>query len=64
MALQQMIQAGAQPITWQILMLELLRDWANEDRAAAVNEIAKQHAGVQGQAAIYFEAMVAERAGR
>ena len=64
MALQRMIQAGARPITWQILMLELLRDWASEDKAAAVNEIAKLHAGVQGQAAIYFEGMVAARAGR
>lgn len=54
MAMQRMIQAGAVPITWQVVMLELQRDWAREK---GVKEIGKQHGGAMGQAAIYVQSM-------
>lgn len=57
MAMQRMIQAGAVPITWQVVMLELQRDWAREKTASGVKEIGKQHGGAMGQAAIYVQSM-------
>jgi nicotinamidase-related amidase len=62
MAVQRMIQAGAVPITWQMLLLELQRDWARKQTAEAINEIAKAHGGAQGQAAVYFRAMIRQAA--
>ena len=58
MAMHRMIQAGAVPITWQALMLELQRDWARKKTAEAVNEVAKVHGGAEGQAALYAQRMV------
>ncbi|OHV77696.1 hydrolase [Mesorhizobium sp. ORS 3428] len=58
MAIQRMIQAGVVPITWQAMMLELQRDWARQETAGQVQEIAKQHGGAQGQAALYVQTMV------
>ena len=58
MAMQRVIQAGAVPITWQTMMLELQRDWARQETAGAVNEVAKEHGGAQGQAAIYSQKMI------
>lgn len=57
MAMQRVIQAGAVPITWQAVMLELQRDWARGETASKVKEIGKQHGGAMGQAAVYGEAM-------
>ena len=61
MALEPMIQAGAIPVTWQAVMLELQRDWARRETAGGVMEIAKLHGGAQGQAALYAETMVQAR---
>ncbi len=58
MAIQRVIQAGAVPITWQAVMLELQRDWAREKTAGEVKEVGKQHGGAMGQAAIYAESMI------
>jgi nicotinamidase-related amidase len=57
MGMSRMIQAGVRPITWQALMLELQRDWTRPT-ADAVNEIAKEHGGAEGQAALYAQTMV------
>ena len=57
MGMLRMIQAGVVPITWQALMLELQRDWTRPT-AQAVNEIAKEHGGAEGQAALYAQTMV------
>jgi nicotinamidase-related amidase len=37
--LERVVQAGAQPITWVALAVELQRDWAREDTVADVIEI-------------------------
>ncbi len=58
MAIQRVIQAGAVPMTWQAVMLELQRDWAREKTAPGVKDIGKHHGGAMGQAAIYAEAMI------
>src|SRR4051812_29158737 len=37
--LQRVVQAGAQPVTWVALAVELQRDWAREETVADVIEI-------------------------
>jgi len=36
---QRVVQAGAQPVTWVALAVELQRDWAREETVADVIEI-------------------------
>ncbi|WP_084692477.1 hydrolase [Thalassomonas actiniarum] len=57
MAVQRMIQAGAQPITWLQYMLELQRDWSRGSTYKAVTDIAKEHGGGYGLGIIYAKAM-------
>lgn len=58
MAMMRMIQAGAQPLNWQSVGLELLRDWTDEEMAAAISQIAMEHGGAQGQSMLYHQEMV------
>ena len=37
--LDRVMQAGAQPVSWVSLAVELQRDWARQDTVAAVIEI-------------------------
>ena len=37
--LERVVQAGAQPVTWVALAVELQRDWAREDTVADVIQI-------------------------
>jgi hypothetical protein len=39
MGLERVVQAGAQPVTWVALAVELQRDWAREETVADVIEI-------------------------
>ena len=48
MASMRMIQAGAVPVTWLQVMLEMQRDWARSETYEGVMEIAKEHAGAYG----------------
>ena len=48
MAVQRMVQAGAVPVTWQQVMLEWQRDWANQSTYDAVLDIARDHSGAYG----------------
>lgn len=57
MAMQRMIQAGAQPITWMQYMLELQRDWARGETYDVVTGIAKEHGGGYGLGIIYAKEM-------
>jgi nicotinamidase-related amidase len=57
MAVQRMIQAGAQPITWMQYMLELQRDWARGETYEVVTGIAKQHGGGYGLGILYAKDM-------
>lgn len=48
MAVQRMIQAGAVPMNWLQVLLELQRDWARSETYYGVLDIAKSHAGAYG----------------
>lgn len=64
MAVQRMVQAGAQPVTWLQYMLELQRDWARGATYAAVMNIAKEHAGGYGLGVFYAEKMFNAKEGK
>ncbi|WP_417618629.1 hydrolase [Oceanisphaera sp.] len=57
-AMQRMIQAGVIPVTWQQVLLEWQRDWANRDTYDAVMEIVKEHSGAYGMGVDYAYTMV------
>lgn len=62
MAVQRMLAAGVQPITWMQYLLELQRDWARTETYQGVAEIASQHAGGYGLGMIYAGAMLRQAA--
>jgi nicotinamidase-related amidase len=57
MAMARLIQAGAQPLTWLAVLVELQRDWARKDTYDAVSALAKEHGGAYGIGIIYAHAM-------
>lgn len=56
-AMQRLTQAGATPINWVALMLEWQGDWAKQDTAKGVVQIAKEHGASWGLGARYAEEM-------
>ena len=64
MAVQRMVQAGAQPMTWIQYLLELQRDWARGETYGAVMGIVKEHAGGYGLGVIYAEKMFGGKEGK
>jgi nicotinamidase-related amidase len=52
-AIQQLIQAGAKPRTWQQLLFAWQRDWACLDTAEAVRDIIRGHGSAFPPSAIY-----------
>lgn len=58
MALQRIVQAGAVPVTWQQVLLELQRDWARKETYDAVIDIVKEHSGAYGMGVEYAYTMV------
>ncbi len=48
MATMRMVQAGAVPVTWLQVLLEMQRDWARTGTYEGVMEIAREHAGAYG----------------
>lgn len=58
MAVQMMIQAGAQPRTWQQVLLEFQRDWARKETYDDVMELVKEHSGAYGMGVDYAYTMV------
>jgi len=62
MAMQRVIQAGAVPVTWLQVMLELQRDWARTKTYDAVMAVAKEHGGPYGVGIQYAKAMLGEHA--
>ena len=64
MAVQRMIQAGAQPMTSLQYMLELQRDWARPATYDAVNDIAKEHGGGYGLGLKYAKEMFKAKEGK
>ncbi|MFD7448687.1 hydrolase [Kitasatospora sp. NPDC059827] len=61
-AIQRMTQAGAVPVTWVQVLLELQRDWARTETYGAVMEIVKEHAGAYGLGVVYAQAVIGEHA--
>lgn len=64
MAVQRMIQAGAQPMTSLQYLLELQRDWARPATYDAVNDIAKEHGGGYGLGLKYAKEMFNAQEGK
>ncbi|MGW3496563.1 hydrolase [Streptomyces sp. NPDC001020] len=57
-AVQRMIQAGAVPVTWVQVLLELQRDWARTETYAAVTDVVKEHGGTYGLGLVYAQAVI------
>jgi len=57
-AMARMIQAGVVPVTWQQVMLEWQRDWANRATYDAVMAIVRDHSGAYGMGVDYAYTMV------
>jgi len=57
LVIQQLIQAGARPRTWQQVMFGWQRDWACRDTVEAVREIINCHGGAFPQSLIYAESL-------
>lgn len=52
-AIQRMTHAGAYPVTWVQVMLELQRDWARTETYLPVRNVASEHAGSYGVGLAY-----------
>ena len=58
-AVRHILQAGAAPVTWLRVMLELQRVWARQETAMEVQRVAAEHAGAYGQGMRYVIEMFA-----
>ena len=63
-AMQRMVQAGVVPVTWQQVLLEWQRDWANRATYDAVMKIVTEHSGAYGMGVDYAYTMVHKAAAR
>ncbi|THJ66743.1 hydrolase [Arthrobacter echini] len=54
-AMVRMTQAGAIPVTWMQVMLELQRDWARTETYDEVMQIIKDHGGAYGMGVQYAQ---------
>ena len=57
-AMDRMVQAGVVPMTWQQVLLEWQRDWANRGTYDAVMDIVREHSGAYGMGVDYAYTMV------
>jgi nicotinamidase-related amidase len=57
-AIQRMIAAGANVMTWLALAAEWQRDWAREETALPLNEVAKYHAMGSGIAYLWEQQLL------
>ena len=62
-AMDRMVAAGAVPVTWIQVLLELQRDWARGETYAAVAEIVKAHGGAYGLGMHYAGDFIGGNAG-
>ncbi|SHM85351.1 hydrolase [Chitinophaga sp. CF418] len=58
MAIQRIIQAGAQPMTSTQYVLELQRDWARQETYVAVTSLFKKYGGAYGLGILYGHEML------
>ncbi|WP_310437499.1 hydrolase [Streptomyces sp. 3330] len=61
-AIQRMISAGAVPVTWLQVLLELQRDWGREKTYGPVTDIVREHGGAYGLGLVYAEAIAGAHA--
>lgn len=61
-AIQRMVRAGAVPVTWVQVLLELQRDWARTETYDAVADIAKTHDGSYGLGFVYAQKFIGAHA--
>jgi nicotinamidase-related amidase len=61
-SMSRMVQAGAVPMTWLQVLLELQRDWARQETYEAANRVAMEHAGSYGIGIQYARAVFGEHA--
>ncbi|MER7670134.1 hydrolase [Kitasatospora sp. NPDC096128] len=57
-ALQRMTAAGAVPVTWVQVLLELQRDWARTETYVAVTDLVKEYGGAYGLGIVYAQSMI------
>jgi len=57
-AMDRMVQAGVVPVTWQQILLEWQRDWAQKDTYDAVIQLVQEHSGAYGMGVDYAYTMV------
>ncbi len=57
-AIQRMIAAGANMMTWLAVAAEWQRDWARTEHAAALTEVIKQHAAGSGIAYLWEQQLL------
>ncbi|MFE7411861.1 hydrolase [Streptomyces laurentii] len=57
-AMQRMTAAGAVPVTWLQVLLELQRDWARTDTYEATTTVVKEHGGAYGLGVFYAQSMI------
>jgi nicotinamidase-related amidase len=58
LAIQRMIAAGANMMTWMALAAEWQRDWARMETAIGLTEVIKQHAGGSGIAYLWEQQLL------
>jgi nicotinamidase-related amidase len=63
LAMDRMVAAGAVPVTWIQVLLELQRDWARGETYAAVADIVKAHGGAYGLGMHYAGDFIGGNAG-
>lgn len=61
-AMQRMLAAGAVPVTWVQVLLELQRDWARGETYDGVMDIVKAHAGAYGLGVVYAKHFIGAHA--
>ncbi|MFI6370084.1 hydrolase [Streptomyces sp. NPDC050546] len=61
-AVQRMVQAGAVPVTWVQVLLELQRDWARTETYGAVTDVVKEYGGAYGLGIVYAQAVLGAHA--
>jgi nicotinamidase-related amidase len=57
-AIQRMVGAGANVMTWLAVMAEWQRDWARLDTAGAVTDVLLQHAAGSGIAYLWEQQLL------
>ncbi|MGW0633007.1 hydrolase [Streptomyces sp. NPDC002758] len=61
-AIERMVKAGAVPVTWIQVLLELQRDWARQETYVPVTELVKQHGGAYGLGLVYAQSVLGAHA--